>query len=206
MQATLQVCNALPAALRSVRFACTDAGQIVRENQTGSNHFPNTEGVGKYPMLLIWLILPRGSARTSEEPKDQRFGTKSVLVNGIMGQRVLVVDDVPDILMLATLSLEAVGFVTLTAHDGQEGVELAASAWPDLILCDVHMPKLDGFELLSAIRSNAATAAIPVVFVSGDQSVCSRMNELPEAPNGFLAKPFTHTDLVRTVTSKMPRS
>jgi len=124
--------------------------------------------------------------------------------SGTMSQRVLVVDDVPDVLMLATLSLEAVGFATITAHDGAEGVELAASLWPDLILCDVHMPKLDGFELLSAIRSNAATADIPVVFVSGDQSVCSRLRELPEAPNDFLAKPFTHADLVRAVTANIP--
>ncbi len=88
-----------------------------------------------------------------------------------MAQRVLIIDDVPDILMLATISLEAVGFIALTARDGVEGVELASTSWPDLILCDVHMPRLDGFEVLSALRANAATARIPFVFVTGDQSL-----------------------------------
>ena len=114
---------------------------------------------------------------------------------------MLIIDDVPDILMLVTLSLEAVGFVALTARDGAEGVEVASKAWPDLILCDVHMPRLDGFGVLSAIRSNAATARIPIVFVTGDDSVQNRLGQLPVAPNGCLNKPFSHAELVHTVTA-----
>jgi CheY-like chemotaxis protein len=123
----------------------------------------------------------------------------------MIAPRILVVDDVPDILMLATLSLEAVGCVALTAHDGLEGVEVATTQWPDLILCDVHMPKLDGFALLSAIRANVATADIPVVFVTGDQSVSSRLQQLPEAPNALLNKPFSHAELVQAVTANIPQ-
>ena len=118
-----------------------------------------------------------------------------------MPRRVLIIDDVPDILMLVTLSLEAVGFVALTARDGAEGVEVASTAWPDLILCDVHMPRLDGFGVLSAIRSNAATARIPIVFVTGDDTVQHRLGQLPIAPNGCLNKPFSHAELVHTVTA-----
>ena len=105
--------------------------------------------------------------------------------------------------MLATLSLEAVGFVALTARDGQEGVEVARDQWPDLILCDVHMPRLDGFEVLDALRSNAATAAIPVVFFTGDQSVPARMSQLAVAPKACLSKPFSHAELVQTVTANI---
>jgi len=120
-----------------------------------------------------------------------------------MPRRVLIIDDVPDILMLVTLSLEAVGFQALTARDGAEGVEVASTAWPDLILCDVHMPRLDGFGVLSAIRANAATARIPVVFVTGDESVEGRLDQFPIAPNGCLNKPFSHADLVHTVTANI---
>jgi CheY-like chemotaxis protein len=122
-----------------------------------------------------------------------------------MPRRVLIIDDVPDILNLVTLSLQAVGVATLTAQDGLEGVQVANSAWPDLILCDVHMPKLDGFAVLSAIRSNAATARIPVVFVTGDHTVPSRMEQLPDVPNGCLTKPFSHADLVQVVSSAISR-
>src|SRR5437764_12799692 len=120
-----------------------------------------------------------------------------------MPRRVLIHDAVPDILMLVTLSLEAVGFVALTARDGAEGVEVASTAWPDLMLCDVHMPRLDGFGVLSAIRSNAATARIPIVFVTGDDSVQRKLGQLPVAPNGCLNKPFTHADLAHTVTATL---
>ena len=120
-----------------------------------------------------------------------------------MGQRVLVIDDVEDVLMIATLSLEASGYVALTAHDGIEGLEMAQASWPDLILCDVHMPRLDGFALLDALRSNAATANIPLVFVTGDLSIPSRLTQLCIPPNGCLTKPFTHADLVRAVSSTL---
>jgi CheY-like chemotaxis protein len=120
-----------------------------------------------------------------------------------MPQRVLVIDDVPDILMLATISLEAVGLIALTARDGLEGVEVASTAWPDLILCDVHMPKLDGFEVLSAIRANVATAKIPFVFVTGDESVQTRLAQLPVPPDGCLNKPFSHAELVHTVATNI---
>jgi len=113
--------------------------------------------------------------------------------------RVLVIDDVPDVLILATLSLEASGYVALTAKDGLEGVEVASASWPDLILCDVHMPRLDGFGVLSALRANAATANIPLIFVTGDQSVPSQVMQLTLQPNGCLTKPFSHADLMKTV-------
>jgi len=120
-----------------------------------------------------------------------------------MPRRVLVIDDVPDILILAALSLEALGLTTITAHDGLEGVQVANSTWPDLILCDVHMPKLDGFGVLSAIRSNAATANIPIVFVTGDHTIPARAQQLAVAPNGCLTKPFSHADLAQMVAANM---
>jgi two-component system, sensor histidine kinase and response regulator len=117
--------------------------------------------------------------------------------------RILVIDDMPDVLILATLSLEASGFVALTAHDGLEGVEVASETWPDLILCDVHMPRLDGFGVLSALRSNAATAEIPLIFVTGDQTIPERVSQLTMQPNACLTKPFTHADLLRTVAATL---
>ena len=122
-----------------------------------------------------------------------------------MARRILIIDDVADVLILATLSLEASGYVTLTAHDGLEGVAMASDSWPDLILCDVHMPRLDGFGVLSAIRANAATANIPLLFVTGDQSIPEQLQLLANQPNGCLTKPFTHADLVEAVNATLSR-
>jgi len=121
----------------------------------------------------------------------------------MMPRRILVIDDVPDVLILATLSLEASGYVALTAHDGLEGIEVASASWPDLILCDVHMPLLDGFGVLSALRSNAATADIPLVFVTGDQTIPDQVMQLTLQPNGCLTKPFSHADLVKMVNARL---
>lgn len=168
---------------RSVCFACTDAGSSVRQDAAPRNLFWFGSGVG---------YLPPFGKTWHEKCSAER-----------MARRVLVIDDVSDILMLATLSLEASGYVALTAHDGVEGLEMAASSWPDLILCDVHMPRLDGYGVLSAIRANAATADIPFVFVTGDESVSAHARQLPNPPDACLSKPFTHSDLVKTVNANI---
>src|SRR2546423_9229819 len=72
--------------------------------------------------------------------------------------KVLVIDDTSEIRMIITESLKIYGFSTISAEDGVSGVEMARQHSPDLIICDINMPNMDGYETLTAIRNNDATA------------------------------------------------
>jgi CheY-like chemotaxis protein len=103
---------------------------------------------------------------------------------------VLVVDDDAATRMICSIILNAAGFSVIEASDAREGLELARSLCPDLVVTDVNMPLRDGFELTEALRRDEKTREIPVVFMSGyaDESHKARARELGAL--AFLAKPF----------------
>ncbi len=84
--------------------------------------------------------------------------------------RVLMVEDHPDIADLYQLKLQLEGYRVAVASDGLAGLSLARSLLPDLILLDIHMPQLDGLQVLAALREDAATDDLPVVICSEDDS------------------------------------
>ena len=81
-------------------------------------------------------------------------------------KKILMVDDAATILMMEKMFLSKEPYDLITAKDGQEAVEKAESERPDLILMDVVMPKMDGFEAVRKIRENEATKMIPIIMVS----------------------------------------
>ena len=84
--------------------------------------------------------------------------------------RVLMVDDHPDIADLYQLKLQLEGYRVAVASDGVAGLSMARSLMPDLILLDIHMPQLDGLQVLAALREDTATDEVPVVVCSEDDS------------------------------------
>ncbi len=84
--------------------------------------------------------------------------------------RVLMVEDHPDIADLYQLKLQLDGYRVAVASDGVAGLRLARSFLPDLILLDIHMPQLDGLQVLTALREDEATDDVPVVICSEDDS------------------------------------
>ena len=93
-------------------------------------------------------------------------------LSGAAGKKVLVIDDTEEIRMIIAESLSLYGFVTLSAEDGTTGVEMARSGMPDLIICDINMPNMDGYATLTALREEETTTTIPFVFLSG--ATCAR--------------------------------
>ncbi|HTN51231.1 MAG TPA: diguanylate cyclase [Anaeromyxobacter sp.] len=108
--------------------------------------------------------------------------------------RVLVVDDEPDAREALAQVLEG-DFEVVAAEDGQAAVDLARSAHPDLVLLDVNMPRLDGFQVLERLRGDPVTTDIPVIFVSarGDDAVKVRSLDLGAVD--YLQKPFSEREL-----------
>jgi len=119
--------------------------------------------------------------------------------------RVLVIDDTAEIRMIITESLKIYGFSTLAAEDGVSGVQMARQHSPDLIICDINMPNMDGYETLTAIRNNDATATTPFIFLSGAAEKPNVRRGMELGADDYLTKPFTHKELVTAVNARLTK-
>src|SRR5262245_9881349 len=113
--------------------------------------------------------------------------------------RVLVVDDDPDIRALVGAYLKAGGHGAEFAEDGEAGVAAATAQAFDLILTDVRMPRLDGFGLFNALRSNPGTAQVPVIMFTAHYSRELLIKALSAGVDDFIGKPVTGPELMQVV-------
>ena len=120
--------------------------------------------------------------------------------------RILIIDDDIGFRELLRIHLSGAGYKVQVAEDGVAGGRALLEQAPDLIVSDVNMPFLDGFELLSLLRSDAGTAAIPVILLSGrsDGDTMAKAVELGAAD--FLTKPVTRDQLLESVQVCLERS
>ena len=120
--------------------------------------------------------------------------------------RILIIDDDIGFRDLLRIHLSAAGYQVQVAEDGVTGGRALLEQAPDLIVSDINMPFLDGFELLSLMRSDASTASIPVILLSGrsDGDTMAKAVELGAAD--FLTKPVTRDQLLESVNACLERS
>src|SRR5881394_1644981 len=118
-----------------------------------------------------------------------------------MSARILVVDDVPANVKLLEARLSAEYFDVMTACSGAQAIEICARAECDIILLDVMMPDMDGFEVCRALKSNPATHFIPVVMVTALDSPADRVRGLEAGADDFLTKPVADVVLIARVRS-----
>ena len=116
-----------------------------------------------------------------------------------MAKKILVVDDDLETAQTVQLSLERGGFDVVMAHNGLEALASVATEKPDLVVMDVTMPVMDGFEALQRIKADEATAHIPVVMLSADQSLGSMSIGWEAGTDVYLTKPFHPRDLVEQI-------
>lgn len=119
-------------------------------------------------------------------------------------RKVLIIDDEPDNRELIDHILSD-KFRVLSAQDGEEGLRVARSELPDLILLDITMPKLDGIAVCEALRSNEATRHIPIIMLTASSDVDHRIKSYMTGADDFLSKPFRPQELVARVVSKIRR-
>jgi CheY-like chemotaxis protein len=110
-------------------------------------------------------------------------------------ERILIVDDDPWILRMVSTLLEKRGYGIFTAEDGEEGVLKADQARPDLIITDVMMPRMDGWQMVRALRSRPELAFIPVIFLTALGGEEDRIKGFRLGADDYLAKPFRFEEL-----------
>lgn len=118
-------------------------------------------------------------------------------------KKVLVIDDQSEVLMIIGETLKYHGFVTLLAGDGESGIEMARRERPDLIICDVNMPNLDGYETLTRLRQDEATATTPFIFLSGAVERPSVRLGMELGADDYLTKPFLPSELMAAVNTRL---
>lgn len=109
--------------------------------------------------------------------------------------RVLVIDDEAPIRLLCRVNLEAEGIDVLEAPDGQSGIDLARSERPDVILLDVMMPGLDGWQVAERLLEDEATRDLPVVFLTARADLRDRARGMDLGGTDYITKPFNPVDL-----------
>ena len=117
--------------------------------------------------------------------------------------RILIVDDSPSQLMGIRRIVEKLGHEALTAEDGAAGVDVARRELPDLILMDVVMPNLNGFQATRSITREPTTKHIPVVLVTTKDQDTDRVWGMRQGAKAYLTKPFSESELADTISSML---
>jgi twitching motility two-component system response regulator PilH len=115
--------------------------------------------------------------------------------------RILIVDDSPTEIHVLKTMLEKNGFETLAATSGEEGIEAAKAQRPDLILMDIVMPGLNGFQATRQLTKGEETAAIPVIIVTTKDQKTDEMWGLRQGAKDYITKPAREADLVSKINA-----
>ena len=124
----------------------------------------------------------------------------------LRGSRILIIDDTPANLGVLRRALEAVGYDILVAPDGALGLDIAARAVPDLILLDVVMPGLDGFEACRRLKAEPSTAAIPVLFLSARGETEDIVEGFASGGVDYVVKPFQQDEVLARVQTHLEKA
>jgi len=114
-------------------------------------------------------------------------------------KRILICDDDPAILRVLQLNLEVEGYDTYLAHHGEEALQIAKAERPDLVILDIMMPRLDGYQTCERLKSDEATKDIPVVFLSAKAQASDIEKGKAYGVEDYLTKPFDPDTLVDTI-------
>ena len=123
-----------------------------------------------------------------------------------MPMRILIVEDDPDIAELVGRYLDKAGFITEVVASGREALVAIVARPPELVVLDLMLPHVDGLEVCRVIRSNEATAAIPIIMLTARAEESERIVGLELGADDYLAKPFSPNELVARVRALLRRA
>ncbi len=118
-----------------------------------------------------------------------------------MSRKILIVDDEVYILHILDFSLGAEGFEVITAADGEEALEKARTEKPDLVVLDVMMPKVDGFEACRRLKNDPETRELPVILLTAKGREVDRKMGIEVGADDYMVKPFSPSKLIQKIES-----
>lgn len=121
-------------------------------------------------------------------------------------QTLLLIDDDPNLILLVKDYLEFNGYRVLTANQGMEAIKILEEEIPDLIICDVMMPEMDGYTFVKEIRQDFRFNWLPIIFLSAKGQSKDRIKGLTEGADVYMVKPFEPDELVAQVKSTLNQS
>jgi len=121
-------------------------------------------------------------------------------------KKILVIEDEPEMRRNLTTILRLENFIPLSAENGLVGIELAKKEKPDLILCDVMMPGIDGYGVITALRADPETVTIPLIFLTAKGEKPDIRAGMNLGADDYLTKPVAKTDLLGAIRSRLERA
>ena len=116
-----------------------------------------------------------------------------------LAKKILAVDDEKHIVRLVQVNLERAGYEVVTASDGVEALEQVKNELPDMIVCDVMMPRMDGFEVLRRLKADQSTREIPVIMLTAKAQDADVFKGWQSGVDAYLTKPFNPMELLAFV-------
>lgn len=120
-------------------------------------------------------------------------------------KKILVIEDTSAIREETLMALKFEGFDAIGAENGTAGIQVAQQCLPDLIICDVMMPELDGYGVLQALRQNSATAATPFIFLTAKADKADLRHGMALGADDYLTKPFQISELIVAINSRLEK-
>src|SRR6185503_19449676 len=144
-------------------------------------------------------VVPRNARPGGHAPTGKLLG-------GLMAAKILVVDDDANVQRLLQYTLKPEGYDVVVASDGAEGFRLWGAEAPDLILLDVMLPKLDGYQVAAKIRSEEGSAShVPIIMLTAEREVEQKVRGLRAGADDYLIKPFHPAELLARIKSLLAR-
>lgn len=130
---------------------------------------------------------------------------RSIMKDPSAVQKILVIDDEEAYREIISMTLKIIGYDVIEAMNGLEGLAAAKEHSPDLILCDINMPKMDGHTLLTTLREEEKFAGIPFIFLTGNTSNADMRKGMQAGADDYLTKPFSAEELVNAVAMRLSK-
>jgi signal transduction histidine kinase len=130
---------------------------------------------------------------------------KTNTISHLPQQKILVIDDEEDYRAMITVTLKIMGYEVIEASNGIDGLAAVKTHHPDLVLCDIRMPEMDGYTLLGMLKEDPECAAIPFIFLTGNSAKSDMRQGMQLGADDYLTKPFTSDELIASVKTRLTR-